>query len=65
MVTDAALSDAMMRLAAAQAELIEMARRLGAAEGEAAALRADRDRWAAVAEELARRPRGFWAWLRR
>src|SRR5215210_5850626 len=29
-----ALSDAMVRLAAAQAELIEMARRLGAAEGE-------------------------------
>jgi len=60
-----ALSDAMVRLAAAQAELIEMARRLGAAEGEAAALRADRDRWAGIAEELARKPRGLWSWFRR
>src|SRR3954452_12113636 len=51
-MTDAALSDAMTRLAAAQAELVEMARRLGAAEGEAAALRADRDRWAGIAEDL-------------
>jgi hypothetical protein len=64
LVTDSGLSDAMSRLAAAQAELVEMARRLGAAEGEAAALRADRDRWAGIAEELARKPRGFWGWLR-
>jgi hypothetical protein len=63
--TDAALSDAIIRLAAAQAELVEMARRLGAAEGEAATLRADRDRWAGIAEELARKPRGLWGWLRR
>jgi len=64
-MTDAALSDAMTRLAVAQAELVEMARRLGVAEGEAAALRADRDRWARIAEELARRPRGWWPLWRR
>ena len=64
LVTDAALSDAMMRLAAAQSELVEMARRLGAAESEAASLRIDRDQWRAIAQELARKPRWFWPWRR-
>ena len=64
-VTEGTLSEVLARLAAAQVELVEMARRLGAAENEAAALKVDRDRWAGMAEELARKPRGLWGWLRR
>ena len=62
-VTEGALSEVLARLAAAQTELVEMARRLGAAESEAAALRADRDRWAAQTDKLATR-RSWWPWRR-
>ncbi len=65
MMTDGALSTVLEQLRTAQAELVEMAHRLGAAENEAATLRADRDRWASMAQELARKPRGLWGWLRR
>jgi DNA-directed RNA polymerase specialized sigma24 family protein len=72
--TDAVLTDALSRLSAAQGELVEMARKLGMAEGEIAGLRAqadearkhleeikqDRDRWHAAATA----PRSWWPWRR-
>ncbi len=68
------VTDLLARLAAAQTELVEMARRLGIAEGEIAGLKAqadearqradeirqDRDRW--HAEATARR--AWWPWRR-
>jgi hypothetical protein len=62
----------MERLETAQGELVDTTKRLGAAEarvsmleGQLDALRQERDRWASMAEELARRPRSLWGWWRR
>jgi hypothetical protein len=54
--SDSPVSEVLTRLAAAQAELVEMARRLGVAEGELEVLRPERERADRLAVEAAAVP---------
>jgi hypothetical protein len=54
--SDSPISDVLTRLAAAQGELVEMARRLGVAEGELEVLRPERERAERLAAEAAAVP---------
>jgi hypothetical protein len=77
----AAVADVMTRLATAQDQIVDLARKVGASEGELTALRGqvgdlrqERDKWAGLAEahqkQLAdmmaeKASRGWWPWRRR